>query len=426
MHIQSLELTNFQSHFHTKIDFDKELNVIFGESDQGKSSIIRALRFIFYNRPAGANFISNGETFTEISVVLDNGSKITRIKNLKGANRYILIVDNKKTSYDNFGTEVPEEIKEALGIDKARFDKNTSVELNLAQQLDPPFLLSETGSSGAKFIGKLSGIDLADNAIQDLNKDIRNIGIEKRNSESKIKELLYRLEAYKNLPAVKEEIEKIETLLREYKEISDKLTLLFKLNQQIISFKERESTNLWLLIKYKNIPDFIPIKEIKEKIENYKLLFIKYTTNKQQKEISEDSLRKLIDIPEFSPIEDSQIKLHKYSGFLKLYQINKERQNIISTFLKSHSDLPDTDRIEKDYLKLLTLKKIRDKKLILDKKKDDNSLDINNINYFFETAMKEYKTILEEAKICPLCGSNLSDNRIKSIIGEIYSSTKNN
>lgn len=417
MYIQTLELTNFQSHSHTKIDFDKGLNTIFGESDQGKTSIIRALRFVFYNRPAGADFIRNEENFTDITVTLDNGNKISRIKNRKGLNRYILFKDNKKTVYDNFGTDVPAEIKEALGIDKANFDKNTSIELNLAQQLDPPFLLSETGSTGAKFIGKLSGIDLADTAIQDLNKDIRNIGIEKRNSESKIKELIYRLEAYKDLPSIKEKIEKIEILLKDIKKTSEKLTQLHVLNQRTIHYREEKVGNQRLLEKYKNIPDFAPIENIQKKLESYIILSKKYTSCILLQEKCKISLHKLDDIPEFSPIENLQTKLEKHIRFLNLYKINKEKSRKVSIVLESYSDLPDIAPIIETYEKISAMAMTQSKAQKLNKRKEELLSSINHIDFVFTNTVKEYKVILEEAKICPTCGSNLSDNRIKNIIG---------
>lgn len=426
MYIKTLELTNFQSHSHTKIDFSKGLNLIFGESDQGKTSIIRALRFVFYNRPAGADFIKNEENFTDITITLDNGNKISRIKNKKGLNRYILFKDNKKTVYDNFGIDVPAEIKEALGIDKANFDKNTSVELNLAQQLDPPFLLSETGSTGAKFIGKLSGIDLADTAIQDLNKDIRNIGIEKRNSESKIKELIYRLEAYKDLPFIKEKMNTIEVLLKDFKKASENLNKLHSLSQRINKFKEEKIYNQWILNKYKNIPDFMPIENIQKKIENYIILSKKYTSCISLQEKCKIFLHRLDSIPEFFPIENLQTKLGTHTKLLNLYQINKERQNVISILLKTFSNLPDIVPVEKIYERLSVLTTIHFKMQKLNKRKEELLLSINQINFAFETTVKEYRVILEEAKICPTCGSNLSENRIKTIIGEIVSFTKNN
>jgi len=56
--IRSLEIENFQSHELTKLDLHKGLNVIVGPSDQGKSALIRALRWLCYNEPKGTDFFS--------------------------------------------------------------------------------------------------------------------------------------------------------------------------------------------------------------------------------------------------------------------------------------------------------------------------------------------------------------------------------
>ena len=46
-----LEIKNFQSHKNTTIDFDKNINSICGETDNGKSAVIRAIKWIVENRP---------------------------------------------------------------------------------------------------------------------------------------------------------------------------------------------------------------------------------------------------------------------------------------------------------------------------------------------------------------------------------------
>ena len=58
--ISSLTLENFQSHKESKIVFDKGLTVIIGQTDQGKSAIIRALKWVLYNEPRGTDFITAG------------------------------------------------------------------------------------------------------------------------------------------------------------------------------------------------------------------------------------------------------------------------------------------------------------------------------------------------------------------------------
>jgi AAA15 family ATPase/GTPase len=48
--LKSIEIWNFESHEHTLIDnLSEGLNLICGESNAGKTSIVRALRLVAYN-----------------------------------------------------------------------------------------------------------------------------------------------------------------------------------------------------------------------------------------------------------------------------------------------------------------------------------------------------------------------------------------
>ena len=57
--IDKISIKNFQSHPNTELELDPGINVITGSSDNGKTSIFRALYWIIYNRPSGNSFISN-------------------------------------------------------------------------------------------------------------------------------------------------------------------------------------------------------------------------------------------------------------------------------------------------------------------------------------------------------------------------------
>ena len=61
-YIKRVTLENFQSHKHSVIDFDEQLNVIVGPSDSGKSAIIRGIKWVLYNEPTGDYFIKEGST----------------------------------------------------------------------------------------------------------------------------------------------------------------------------------------------------------------------------------------------------------------------------------------------------------------------------------------------------------------------------
>ena len=57
--IQSLQINNFQSHKYSVMELHKGVNVIIGPSDSGKTTILRALRWLVWNRPSGDAFRSD-------------------------------------------------------------------------------------------------------------------------------------------------------------------------------------------------------------------------------------------------------------------------------------------------------------------------------------------------------------------------------
>ena len=55
--MDTITIKNFQSHKKTVITLAPTLTAITGKSDHGKSSIIRALRWVYNNKPQGFKFI---------------------------------------------------------------------------------------------------------------------------------------------------------------------------------------------------------------------------------------------------------------------------------------------------------------------------------------------------------------------------------
>ena len=83
--INQIRLENFQGHVDTRIDLVPGVNVITGQSDAGKSSIVRALWWLLNNRPSGAGVIFRHHDADEkdvvgVSVVVDDGSVVARFR----------------------------------------------------------------------------------------------------------------------------------------------------------------------------------------------------------------------------------------------------------------------------------------------------------------------------------------------------------
>lgn len=168
--LKSIHLKNFQSHKNTLITFAKQgaLTVITGPSDSGKSAVIRALRWVFYNVPQGYGFIFNAEDKCSVLLTYDDGTTVERIRSRGGVNRYVV----NGQVYEGFGTGVPLEVRQASGIRKLEIGDQSFL-LNLSEQLDGPFLgKSVSGPARAKVLGKLAGTEEIDYAGKEIGTDI--------------------------------------------------------------------------------------------------------------------------------------------------------------------------------------------------------------------------------------------------------------
>ncbi len=157
--LESLHLRDFQ--IHTKLDLDLGHPVvsIVGSSDVGKSAVVRALRFLCQNQPAGDSFIATGAERTKVSAVVD-GKRITRIKG-KGVNSYIL--DGKRLDFDLTGRKVPEEVAKLLRIG----------DVNLQHQFDPPYWLTLSPGQLSRELNEVINLDAIDSALASIASDLR-------------------------------------------------------------------------------------------------------------------------------------------------------------------------------------------------------------------------------------------------------------
>jgi len=156
--IQKLTITNFQSHKKTELEFSDGVNVIIGGSDSGKTSIIRALKWLIQNRPGGDAFRSTWGGDTTVELTVDNKC-ITRRKDKD--NTYQL----EDSIFNAFGTDVPEEIVKVLNLN----------EINLQAQMDSPFLLSSTPGDTAKHFNQIAHLDQIDSGLKNIQKEINTI-----------------------------------------------------------------------------------------------------------------------------------------------------------------------------------------------------------------------------------------------------------
>ncbi|TYP54317.1 AAA family ATPase [Thermosediminibacter litoriperuensis] len=243
-YIKKIKLINFQSHKDTEITFDEGLTVILGPTDQGKSAIIRALKWVLYNEPRGTDFISVGSNFCRVSVEMDDGTVIIRERG-NNRNRYILIKDGKEQIFEGFGNTVPLEIVRAHGIPKIYLDKDSNCAVNLSEQLEGPFLISENAGIRAKVLGRLIGIHIIDAAQRSTIRDLADAEQRNKALAIELEEIKTKLKEYEDLPLVEKKINSLQKILgtlKEKKHLYKKLTgireLLMSSDNEIKAIKE--------------------------------------------------------------------------------------------------------------------------------------------------------------------------------------------
>ncbi len=231
--IKRLIVDNFQSHLHTEVEFGSGLNVVVGPSDFGKSALVRALRWLLYNEPRGANFIRAGAKVCKVTIEMEDGVKVTRLRSTTGKNQYLLQKpDQEKLVFEGFGSDVPVEIMQATKVRKVVIDEHNKVELNMGAQLDGPFLLAETGAIRAKVIGQLGGVHILDWAQRSVNTELRRLGEQENRSQAELEGISSALESYKHLPELFGKIDQLQTLLRQVEGIREKLLELSALKNE--------------------------------------------------------------------------------------------------------------------------------------------------------------------------------------------------
>ncbi|MGB9791299.1 MAG: AAA family ATPase [Thermacetogeniaceae bacterium] len=231
--LRKLIVENFQSHKYTEVDLSPGLNVIVGPSDHGKSALVRALRWLFFNEPKGADFVRAGARTCRVTVEMDDGTTITRLRTAGGRNRYVLKRPGEDEKvFEGFGSEIPHEIVEVSGIRKVVIDDKNRVELNFSGQLEGPFLLAENGAVRAKVIGQLGGVHILDWAQKSTATDLRRLRDEESQLSASIKELEEALHAYDGLPLLEKRIKELESLMCRIEEISRTIEALAEIAEQ--------------------------------------------------------------------------------------------------------------------------------------------------------------------------------------------------
>lgn len=475
-YISRVILENFQSHKYTDMDLSQELNVIVGPSDAGKTAILRGIKWALFNEPSGDYFIREGESECSVTVFFNDGNAIKRYRSLSKNVYYIIDPKGNEMKFEGFGTSVPQEITDITCMTKIFLDNTTSKSINMSDQLEGPFLLSEKGSVKASAIGKLVGVDLVDEALKEGLKDLRNLKIESKTYEERNEKLALEMKEFEYLDGIKiqlkfalgleEEIDlKMHKLkkLEVYKENLDKLSFeminiqenylskLEKINELDYLIKDLEYEyrrykdiykkgqslelisleNTSLGIKLGEVNRFIDLEEnlvyIKKLLETKRVfedLKSKYFLNKSSIGEVENLIVSLKDVDLVALLcKDLEFLVKKeleLKALMKVYKSNRISISKGGEYIKAFDDLEEVDKLmgklSEGIDRSSKLEVLREKLYRNQEFKKLNKRELASIDIAYSKYKEEYELILKELKTCPFCLNTLDGRDINHIM----------
>jgi exonuclease SbcC len=210
--INKLSIRNFQSHKNSELELDPGVNVIVGESDSGKTAILRALNWLVFGKPSGTSMIRhNVKSSCVVSVELDE--RLLSKERGDGKNLYRL--DDEV--YKGFGQSLPEPVTTLLNMN----------EINFMRQMDPPFLFSKTAGEVAQYLNRLINLDVIDTSLSNIKsfvfRNTASAGVAEQNISriaEELKQYVWIDEAEKDLAKLEKKELKIDKLKEARQELN--------------------------------------------------------------------------------------------------------------------------------------------------------------------------------------------------------------
>jgi exonuclease SbcC len=347
--IKSLQIQNFQSHKDTTLDFHAGVNVLTGQSDCGKSAILRALNWLINNRPSGDSFRSDwgGDTVVVIEAddwIITRGktNKDNTYTTSKGASSGVL-------TYKAMGQGVPEEVISALNMPP----------LNIQYQMDAPFLLSLSEGQVAQYLNEIAKLDVIDKATTNINNKIKRLNANIETTKANLEDTQAKLKDIAYIEEMEKKVKQLETASGSVAKVRTDEQELNNIVNEIRTIKEK-------------VDGMIDTGTAQHLIKSY----IKLDDTAEAAWQQADKIQKTLD-----SIEDNTLKIKQYEVYGRASRLLDRLSKLDSEYLAVGLDV---DAIE------IALDQVD----IADKKLKAVEVGLKNLNEWWKKNAPD---------VCPLC-----------------------
>lgn len=210
--IRAIELVNIQKHKHITLSLSG-INVLIGETESGKTSILRGILWNILNNTSGEKLLNN-DGAKACSVTITCGDDVVSRNWSKTENTYTL--NGKK--FSAIRTSVPAEVSKLYAVDS----------VNIQRRRDVPFMVYYKDTECAKQFGDMLDISEVDRTIVASNAHVRELKTECDalsamilSAEKELEELAFIDEAAESFSVIKELVIDIDSSKQKQKRLGD-------------------------------------------------------------------------------------------------------------------------------------------------------------------------------------------------------------
>lgn len=429
--LTKVEIENFLSHKRTVLELHPDLNVLIGETNSGKSAILRAIIWCLYNEPKGVEFLRTGEKKVTVTCHFSNGYQLTRSRTETQSGYYeITTPEGEKQKFSGFGTDVPIQIFNVHQMPAVFLSKDLALKLNVNEQLEGPFLMAESPQRKAQMIGRLVGTQYIDHAIKQLNKEMLGCQRTLKVHQEQVNRWEQAGEAYHDLPLLAEHLTYFESLVQTQETLERELQQLRQLNETYDTYQVKKKEAEQLLA---SLPDLTNWQEMIEhaettisQVEAGFILLDRSSRLEREKTVLKQTLTTLPDLNTFDPvIEQAELSIQTLTQLMgydqQWHKVNQQKQQLQSTIrpfdeqgFQSTTQTTQTLLEELEHLRQLSQSLT---KLHVEQKSVNQHLALihqRSTEHDQQTVQLEQslRQLYQQQGMCPTCGTSLKQHQI--------------
>ena len=364
--IRDLKLSNFQSHKKTEFNFHPGITVITGETDVGKSAVIRGLKWVALNKPPGDSVRRHHTKLTDVDL---DGVRKTR-----SASKHQYSHNSKV--YKALRSDVPAPISDTLRLS----------DVNFQGQHDTYFLIGDSPGHVARELNEVADLQVIDLSLKRVKQLTKTMKDEEKQLKTEIKDKKLEVEELSWAVTADKDLSEIEILEQKVKAITN----------NVVNLRERyDRCNL-----IKSELETIPIVTKDQSL-------VSYIFNQLQQ--YDDSLSMAIDQVEINqvniPSTNSEIII--LSDILNQLStsLHDDIRHAISNIENNQVTIPDIDDPSQEILKLKTktseCNTLQDALIGISSSEIEYKITVDK----HLIAEEKVNELLISLGICPLCGS---------------------